>query len=61
MAGAGASLKGIEPSVIAEKIVRGCEKRKGEMIIPWSARLLFAISQLSAGVGDGLLKRFVKK
>lgn len=60
LAGAGAAIKGIEPAVIAQKIVRGCELRKGELVIPWSARLLFAISQLSATVGDGLLKRFIK-
>jgi short-subunit dehydrogenase len=61
MAGAGAAIKGIEPAVIAAKIIRGCEKRKGELVIPWSARMLFAISQLSSTVGDGLLKRFIKK
>lgn len=60
-AGAGARVKGVSPQVIAAKIILGCEKRKGELVIPWSARLLFSISQLSSGIGDFLVRRFVTK
>ena len=54
--GGGAKLKGICPSKLAEKIVRGCEKRQAEIIVPWKARLLFVGSALSARLGDWLLK-----
>lgn len=54
--GAGARLKGICPVRLAEKIVRGCEQRKAEIIVPWKARLLFMGSAISTRMGDWLLK-----
>jgi hypothetical protein len=39
-------------------IVRGCDRRSAELVVPGRARLLFAIAQLSAGWGDWLVRRF---
>jgi len=59
--GAGVKLKGIPPQRLARKIVLACERRKREIVLPWFARLLFSISQLSPSIGDFLLGRFSKK
>lgn len=55
--GAGARLKAIDPDQLAGAILRSCERRKPELVVPGKARLLFAISQLSADWGDWLLRR----
>ena len=55
--GAGVKLKGIDPDFLAQKIVRQCERRKPELVIPWHAKILFSISQLSPKLGDFLLQR----
>ncbi len=59
--GAGVKLKGIDPQWLVAKIVRSCERRKSELIVPGYSRLLFAISQLSPALGDFLLRRAAKK
>jgi short-subunit dehydrogenase len=48
----------IAPDRLAEMIVRGCDRRSAELVVPGRARLLFAIAQLSAGWGDWLVRRF---
>lgn len=59
--GAGAPVKRIDPATLAQKIVRACEQRKRELVIPWHASILFSISQLSATIGDALVRRFFKR
>ena len=59
--GAGVKLKGIPPERLAEKIVGACERRKREIVLPWFARLVFSVSQLSPRIGDFILGRFSKK
>lgn len=56
--GGGAKLKGIDPVDLTRRIVRACELRQAELIVPGKARLLFAISQLWPALGDRLLLRF---
>lgn len=56
--GAGVKVSGIEPSELAKKILLAVEKRKPELVVPWKARLLFSILQLSPDWGDWLLKKF---
>lgn len=55
--GAGVKLKGIPPALLAAKILRACQRRQPELVVPAKAKLLFAISQLSPAMGDWLLKR----
>jgi short-subunit dehydrogenase len=55
--GGGAKMRAINPHWLARKILRACEQRRAELIIPKRARLLFAVSQLSPRLGDWLLRR----
>ena len=59
--GAGAKLKGIDPTWLAERILLACEKRQVELVVPWKVRALLALSQLSPKLGDWLLKRATSK
>jgi short-subunit dehydrogenase len=55
--GAGAKVKLLRPEVLAEKIVRACETRQPELVLPGKARLLFAIAALSPRWGDWLVRK----
>jgi len=55
--GAGAKLRGIDPDWLAEKILRACERRQLELIVPWKVRVLLTLAQLSPRLGDWLLLR----
>lgn len=58
--GAGVKLKGICPELLSQKIVRACEKRKKDLVVPWRSRILFAISQISPALGDWILSKSSK-
>jgi short-subunit dehydrogenase len=53
----GAKVRAIDPAWLAEKILRACEQRRAELVVPRRARLLFAVSQLSPRLGDWLLRK----
>jgi short-subunit dehydrogenase len=53
----GAKVRAVDPKWLAERILRACERRQPELVVPARARLLFAISQLSPRVGDWLLRK----
>lgn len=53
----GAKVRAIDPHELAEKILRACERRQPELVVPARARLLFAISQLAPQLGDWLLRK----
>lgn len=55
--GAGAKLSAVDPAWLAAEIFKACEKGRAELVTPRSARLLFAIAQLSPRLGDWLLER----
>ncbi|QDU55209.1 SDR family NAD(P)-dependent oxidoreductase [Aeoliella mucimassa] len=55
--GGGAKVGSIDPHKLCEKILRSCEKRKAELIMPRRARLLFVLNQLSPNLGDWLLRK----
>jgi uncharacterized protein len=55
--GGGAKVKLIQPDRLAEQILRACERRKPELVVPGKARLVFAISQLSPSVGDWIIRK----
>jgi NAD(P)-dependent dehydrogenase (short-subunit alcohol dehydrogenase family) len=58
--GGGARVAALLPDQVAVDILAACEHRRPELVIPARARLLFAISQLSARWGDWLLRRQLK-
>jgi len=55
--GGGVKLKGIRPDYLAGRILKSCERRKPELVVPAKARLLFAISQLSPSLGDWIIRK----
>jgi len=55
--GAGAKLKGIDPTWLAERILVACERRQVELVVPWKVRVLLVLSQISPNFGDWLLRR----
>lgn len=56
-AGAGVQVKAIPPQWLAQRVLRACEERKAELVVPGKARLLFALSQLWPSLGDWLVKK----
>jgi uncharacterized protein len=55
--GGGVRLKLIDPQRLAKQIIRACEKNKLELVVPRSAKILFAISQLCPRLGDWVLRK----
>jgi hypothetical protein len=56
--GAGVKTSAIDPRRLGRLILRACEKRKPELVVPGRARLLFALAQLFPSLGDWLVKKF---
>lgn len=55
--GAGVKVGKIRPEWLAARILQACESRKAELVVPWKARLLFAMAQLSPACGDWILRK----
>ncbi len=55
--GGGVKSKPIPAAELAAEIVRACERRQLELIVPAKAKLLFVLQALSARWGDWLLKK----
>jgi len=55
--GGGVKLRGIPPAQLAMKVLRACERRRPELIVPAKARLLFAVSQLWPTLGDWIVRQ----
>lgn len=55
--GGGAKVSAIDPIRLSEKILRACERRKAELVVPGNAKLLFALAQLSPRLGDWILRK----
>ncbi|NQU23156.1 MAG: SDR family NAD(P)-dependent oxidoreductase [Candidatus Nealsonbacteria bacterium] len=55
--GAGVKVRGIDPEKLVAAILRACERRRPELVMPGKARLLFAISQLFPRLGDWIVLR----
>ncbi len=58
--GGGVRLRGIPPEKLARKILRACEKRQPELIIPGRARLLFTLQQIVPSWGDWIVNRMTR-
>ncbi|MCU0879284.1 MAG: SDR family oxidoreductase [Pirellulaceae bacterium] len=58
--GGGVRLKGIDPNWLAARILRACERREKEIVVPARARLLFAIGALWPTLGDWIVNRMTK-
>ncbi|HEX3655796.1 MAG TPA: SDR family oxidoreductase [Pirellulales bacterium] len=54
--GAGVKTRAVRPEKIAAAILQACEQRRGELIFPPTARILFALMQLSPRLADWLVR-----
>jgi short-subunit dehydrogenase len=55
--GGGVKLKGIDPAWLAQRIVRACERREVELIVPGRVRWLLAVSALAPRLGDWIIRK----
>jgi NAD(P)-dependent dehydrogenase (short-subunit alcohol dehydrogenase family) len=55
--GGGVKTSAIDPADLARKILRACDARQPELIVPAAARLIFTLARLSPRLGDWLIRR----
>ena len=55
--GAGLKTRPIPPERLARDILRACQFRRPELVVPGSARWLFALAQLFPRLGDWVVLR----
>lgn len=55
--GGGVKISRLQPQFLAQKILKALSQRKKELILPKSAKWLFALAQLSPSLADWILKR----
>ncbi len=55
--GAGVRVRAIPPRELARAVLRACQRRQPELIVPGKARWLFALSQLWPRLGDWIVRR----
>lgn len=55
--GAGVKVGAIDPKKLARAVLRACQKRRPELVLPGRARLVFALSQLWPALGDWIVLR----
>jgi uncharacterized protein len=53
----GTDLRPIHPAVLSDQILRACERRQPELVVPAKTKLLFALSQLWPALGDRIVRR----
>lgn len=58
--GGGTKLEGLDPRGLAEQILRACERRRPELIVPRKARLLFTIAAAFPSLGDWILRKMAR-
>jgi uncharacterized protein len=58
--GGGVKVSRIDSDQLARLILRACERRQPELIVPAKARLLFTIAAWSPRLGDWLVRRMMK-
>lgn len=56
--GGGIKLRGLSAHELSSKLLRSCELRRAELIVPWKARWLFAVSQVFPSIGDWFVYRY---
>jgi short-subunit dehydrogenase len=54
--GAGAQLKAIDPLALGQRIIRACQRREPELVVPGKVRWLAALSELAPSWGDWILR-----
>ncbi len=54
--GAGVKTRPVDPRLLARQILNACRRRRGELIYPRKARIVFTLSQLSPRLADLLVR-----
>jgi short-subunit dehydrogenase len=55
--GGGAQLKAIDPLALGQRIVRACQRREPELVVPSKVRWMAALSECAPSWGDWVLRR----
>jgi short-subunit dehydrogenase len=55
--GGGAALKAIDPLALGRRIIRACERREAELVVPGKVRWLAALSDFAPEWGDWIVQR----
>lgn len=55
--GGGVKVNLLRPDRLARQIVRACERRRPELVVPGRARLVFAVSALWPSLGDWIVRK----
>lgn len=55
--GAGVKVGWIDPQWLARRILRYCQKRRPELVVPARAKFLFALAQLFPSLGDWIVTK----
>jgi NAD(P)-dependent dehydrogenase (short-subunit alcohol dehydrogenase family) len=55
--GGGVKVRTLDPQKLARSILKACQSRQPELVLPAKARLLFALSQLWPSLGDWIVLR----
>lgn len=58
--GGGVRLKGIDADWLAQRILRACERRQAELVVPRKAKILFTLSQIAPSWGDWLIDKMTR-
>ncbi|MDX1945887.1 MAG: SDR family NAD(P)-dependent oxidoreductase [Pirellulaceae bacterium] len=58
--GGGVRISALDPQWLAGRILRACERRQAELVVPAKSRLLFAVAQLWPSLGDWLITRMTR-
>ncbi len=54
--GGGVRIQGLDPDYLAKRLLKACERRQPELVIPAKVRLLAAILQLWPRLGDRIIR-----
>lgn len=58
--GGGVRLKGLDAERVAEQVLRACERRQAELILPTKAKWLIALAQIAPGLGDWIVNKMTR-
>ena len=53
--GAGVKVGKTDPIWLTDQIIKYCEKRRPELVVPWKAKILFSLTQMWPQLGDWIV------
>jgi short-subunit dehydrogenase len=55
--GGGVKLRGLDPAWLSRRVLRACERREAELIVPVRVRWLLAVSAIAPRLGDWIIRK----